>query len=84
MGQQMAVGRAKQAVVAHLDETVGQHVLEEAANELCRAESAALDLSSGGFFVAESDWAVFEFADTVIAEGHAKDVRGEILEGGDA
>ena len=38
------------------------------------------NLISGGLFVSESDVAVFELAQAVVAEGDAKDVRSEILE----
>src|SRR5437870_97435 len=72
---------AEQAVVTDLDEAVGEDVLEEAADELLSGDGAVLELIGGGLFVSESDGAVFQLAQAVVAEGHAKDVRGEILEG---
>ena len=40
-----------------------------------------LDLVSGRLLVRESDLAIMEVAEAVVAKGHAKDVRGEILKG---
>lgn len=48
---------AEQAVVTDLDEPVGEHVLEEATNELFGGNSAMLELISGRLFVSESDCA---------------------------
>lgn len=59
-------------------------MLEEAADELLSRQGATLNLIGGGFFVSESDFAVIELAEAVVAEGDAKDVRSEILEGGGA
>ena len=75
------MSRAKQAVVTDFDEARGKDVLEEAADELFRGDGAVLELVSGRVFIGESDIAIFEFAQTVVADGDAKDVRGEILEG---
>ena len=75
------MGGAEQTVITDLDEPIGEHVLEEATNELCSADGATLELVSGRFFVSESDRAMVQTKDAVVTEGHAKDVRGEILEG---
>ena len=80
----MPLGGAEQTVVTDLDESLREHVLEEATNELFSGDGATLELVSGRFFVRESDRAVLQFKDAVIAEGDAKDVRGEILESGEA
>jgi len=71
---------AQQAVVTDLDEAVGEHVLEEATDELCGGDGAMLELISGRLFVSESDLTIMQLAEAVVAEGDAKDVRGEILE----
>src|SRR5437762_6964585 len=76
----MPLGGAEQTVVTDLDESLREHVLQEATNELFSGDGATLELVSGRFFVRESDRAVLQFKDAVIAEGDAKDVRGEILE----
>ncbi|MEK6283806.1 MAG: hypothetical protein AABN95_25905 [Acidobacteriota bacterium] len=72
---------AQQAVVTDFNEAWWEHVLEEAADELLGGDGATLELISGGVFVRESDLAIMEVAEAVVTEGHAKDVRGEILEG---
>src|SRR6266540_365009 len=72
---------AQQAIVTDFDEAVGEHVLEEATNELLGRHLTGLELISGRLFVSESDLAMMEVAEAVVTEGHAKDVRGEILEG---
>jgi hypothetical protein len=79
--QQVTIAGAKQAVVAHLDEPRWQHVLEEAADKLFNRQRAALNLIGGRLFVGESDVAILELAQTVVADSDAKDVRGEIFEG---
>ena len=77
----MTMGRAEQAVVTELDEARREDVLEEATDELLGGDGATFELVSGRLFVRESDLAIMEMAEAVVAEGHAKDVRGEILEG---
>src|SRR5229473_4676947 len=72
---------AKQAVVPDLDEPIREHVLEEATDELCGRHTAVLDLLSGRVFIEESDVAIIQLAQAVVADSDAKDVRGEILEG---
>ena len=71
---------AEQAVVTDFDEAWWEDVLEEATDELLSGESAVAELVSGGLLVSESDLAMMEVAEAVVTEGHAKDVRGEILE----
>jgi hypothetical protein len=75
------MSRAEQAIVTDFDEAVGEHVLEEATNELFGSDGATLKLVSGGLLVSESDLAMMEVAEAIVTEGDAKDVRGEILEG---
>src|SRR5260370_13057618 len=72
---------AKQDEVTDLDEAIGEDVLEEAADELFGGEGAVLELVGGRLFVGESDVTIFQLTEAVVAEGDAKDVRGEILEG---
>ncbi len=71
---------AQQAVVTDLDEAVGEHVLEEATDELCGGDGAMLELISGRLFVRESDLALMQLAEAVVTDSDAKDVRGEIFE----
>ena len=51
---------AEQAVVTHLDEPAGKHVLEEAPDELFSSDGATLELVSGRLFVSESDLAMMQ------------------------
>jgi hypothetical protein len=76
----MTIARTKQAIVADLSEAWWEDVLEEATDELFGTDGALFELISGGFFVRESDLASLQLAEAVVAEGDAKDVRGEILE----
>ena len=55
-------------------------MLQEPANELFGGDGAELDLVGGRFFVVESDLAVLELEDAVVADGDAEDVRGEVFE----
>src|SRR5712692_7291927 len=71
---------AKQAVVTDLDEPIREQVLEEATDELLGGDGAVLELISGRLFERESDLAIFQLAQAVVADSDAKDVRGEILE----
>ena len=79
--QQLTMSGAEQTVVADFDEAWWEDVLEEAADELLGAEGALAKVVSGRLFVGESDLALLQFTQTVVADGDAKDVRSEILEG---
>jgi len=70
----------EQAIVTDLDEPKGEHVLEEATDELLGTDGAMLELVSGRLFVRESDSALLQFTEAVVTEGDAKDARSEILE----
>jgi hypothetical protein len=70
---------AEQAIVTDLDESVGEHVLEEATDELFSGDGAMLKFVSGRLLVSKSDLAIMEAAEAVVTESHAKDVRGKIL-----
>ncbi len=78
--EQVTISGTEQTVVAHFDEALGQHVLEEAANECWGGQGASSELLSSRFLVLKSDLAVGELEEALVAEGDAKDVRGEILE----
>jgi hypothetical protein len=74
------MSRTKQAIVTDLDEPLEEDVLEEAPDELLGGDGATLELVSGRLFVGKGDLAIMEVVKPVVTEGHAKDVRGEILE----
>src|SRR5215203_5466587 len=72
---------AEQAVVTNLHEAVGEHVLEEATDELFSRDGATLELVRGRLFVSESDLATVQLVQAIVTDSNAKDVRGEIFEG---
>src|SRR5712691_2934171 len=79
--QQLTMSGAEQTVVADLNEARGEGVLQEATNELCGSNGAALELLSGRLFVGESNLTVLQLFEAPVRDSDAKDVRSEILEG---
>jgi hypothetical protein len=77
----MAVARAQEAVIAHVDESVRQHVLEEPTNELFGCHRTAADLVRGRCLVLKGDLVIFQLQDAIVADGHAQDVRCQIFAG---
>ena len=71
----MTVSRAQEAVIAHLDESVRQHVLEEPTNELFSGHRTDCDLIRGRFLVLKGDLVIFQLEEAMVADGPAKDVR---------
>src|SRR5215216_61075 len=59
-------------------------MLQEATHELFGGHSGKFDLLSGRVFVLESNAALIELDDALVGDGDTEDVRGEILEGGQA
>ena len=72
----------QQAVGPHLLEAAWQHVLEEPADELLGGQRGGLSRIGLGVTVAECDLAVFESEEVAVADGDAKDIRGQVLQGG--
>ena len=72
--------RAEEAIVAHLDKALGQDVLKETMDEFLGGQRAEPGLTRVGC-VAEGDLVILHVHDAAIAEGDAKDVGREILEG---
>ena len=58
-------------------------MLQEAADELLSRDGcgAVLNLIGGRLFISESEVAILQLAQAVVADSDAKDVRCEILEG---
>ena|SRR6266566_5632828 len=77
----MTLGGAEQTVVADFNEAWWEDVLQEAADELLGIEGAVLELVSGRLFIRESDVAVLQLTEAVVADSDTEDVRGEIPEG---
>lgn len=82
LGELLPVAGTEQTVVTNFAEAWWEHVLQEAADELLGVEGAVLKLVSGRLLVGESNLTICQLAQSVVAEGDAKDVRGEILKGG--
>ncbi len=78
--QQLPLGGAEQAVVTDFDEAWRQDVLQETMDELLGGDGAVLELVSGGLLVGESDLAIFQLTQAVVADSDAEDIRSEILE----
>jgi hypothetical protein len=78
--KQMPVRGCEQAIVTDFDEAFGQNVLKEAADELFGRDGRVSGLIRGRILVGKSDLAILEGEDAVIADGDAKDVRGEVFE----
>ncbi len=57
-------------------------MLKKAADELLRGESAELGLASFGGAVTEGDPSICQFHDAIVADGDAKDVWSQVLQGG--
>jgi hypothetical protein len=80
--EQMTVGGREQAIVTDFDEMVGQDVLEETTDKLFGRDGREFDLLGGRILVRESDLTILELENAAIADGDAKDVRGQIFAGG--
>jgi hypothetical protein len=78
-GKLCAVAGAEESIVAHLDKTKGEDVLQETANEFFSGQGAELGLASIGIFVSKGHFGIFQFQDVVIADGHPENVSGDVL-----
>jgi len=75
------MSRREKTVVAHLDEAVGQNVLQKAANEFFRGQRFRGEFLGVALAVLKGDVAIFHFEQAPVADGNAEDVGCEILEG---
>ena len=69
------------AIVTHLDEAPGQHMLQEAMDELLDGERAEFGLAGVGGPIPKGDPLILDLHQAPIAQGHAKHIRSQILEG---
>jgi hypothetical protein len=76
----MPITVAEEAVIPDLDKASGQNVLQETADELLSTDGAVPGFSSLRVLVAKGDVIVFHFQDTIVTDGHPKDVGGQILQ----
>ena len=80
--EQLAIAVAEEAIIPDLDKASGQDVLQETTDELFGTDGAVPGFSSVRVFVAKGDLIVFHFQDAIVADGHAKDIGGQILQSG--
>lgn len=79
--QATAHTNAEQAVIAHLDEALGQAMLEETTQELLNRKGAGGRLAALANRVAERDLVMLHADTTVVAACNAKDVGCAVLKG---
>lgn len=82
-GQPFATAMGEKTIVADFDKAPGQDVLKKAADELKSRQGGGSELAGVGGAEAEGDPAIGEFQDAVVADGDAKDVGSQVLEGGE-
>jgi hypothetical protein len=75
-----AVG--EEPVVADADEPAGEHVEEEAAGELVEGELEVPGATAAVVLVTEPDVVLVEFDESVVGDGDAVSVAGEVGEHG--
>jgi hypothetical protein len=74
-----AVGIHK-SVVTDLHKAGGQHVLEEAAEELHDFKGESSQSVAVRFFIADEDGAILDLEDPIIGDGDFEDIGGEVFE----
>jgi hypothetical protein len=79
---------AKETEVTDLYKSTGEHMLQETVNELFSRERAVFEFAGLGSPILESDQGRFHVSgvhhldEAAIANGHAVDIRSQILESG--
>jgi hypothetical protein len=88
-GFQLAAGRsAKEAVIADLDKSKRENMLEETLKELLERKGALFELAGVRSAILKGDLgsfqaaAILESQQTAIADGDAMDIRSQIFESG--
>jgi hypothetical protein len=76
-----SVVRAEKSIVANLHETGGKHVLEEAPDELDSIKRHRAPLAGFLVLVSKDDGVIVVADDTVVGDGNAEYVTGQIPEG---
>jgi len=74
-GEHRTGSRAQEAVIAHVDASVRQPVLEEATQARCGCHRTDADLIRGRCLVLNGDRVICPRAEAMVADGHAKAVR---------
>ncbi len=71
---------AEEAIVPDFDETFGQDMLQETANELLGGNCADPALACAGFGVAEGNLPTSQLEDTLLTDGHSENLCSQILQ----
>jgi len=79
--EQAAMRGAEEAVISDLDKPFGQHMLQEATDELLGGDGTVPGFASVGVFVAKGDLTIGEFHNAVVADSHPQDIRRQVLQG---
>lgn len=76
--KEIAVGVSKQTIVSDLLEVFGQHMLQEAMDEIKRRQGFEIPRLGFGILAAEGDLVVINRNETVIGDGNPEDIAGQI------
>ena len=83
-GQPMPTTRAQKTVIAHFNKPFGQNMLQKPPDEFHGGKGAGLEFPGVGRSVAKGHFSLSQFQDAVVADGHPKDVRRQVLQGREA
>jgi len=75
-----AQGGAKEPIVADLHEVMGQDMLQEAMDELLCVQRTTFFCAGLGVAIPEGEAVIFQFQETVVAQGDSENIRRQILE----
>jgi hypothetical protein len=79
--QASSPGRGEETIVADLHEVFGQDMLQETMDELMGSQGATFFSTGLSVAIAKRDTVILQLEETVVAEGDAENVRGQILQG---
>lgn len=80
LSQAMLLGGAPESVGADLDEAFGQHVLQEAVDEVVGREGEVTEGLSTIIAIAKGDLPLVQSFQAAVNQCHAEDVSGQIIE----
>ena len=79
-GEQLLVRGTPQAVGADFDKALGQHVLEEAPDEILGGQSQVAQLLRTVVAIAKGDVPGFDRFQSAVGEGNPEDVAGQVIQ----
>ena len=80
LSEVMLLGGAPESVGADLDEAFGQHVLQEAVDEVVGREGEVTEGLSTIIAIAKGDLPLVQSFQAAVNQCHAEDVSGQIIE----